>query len=861
MKRNRMSSMLLAFLLLCGALVWAAPKANAEAGPIEMTITQDPETRLETDGVMPLLTFTLHNPGEAPYTLYNAHLLGGYDGLDRTLNEEITIAAGGTREFTLADVPVADNQLDTDVTYTLTWTEITEAAAQEPEPTETDEPKEPERIRTERSVEATVRIARFVPPKLTVSVAAEKELVAAGEPFRVTYTIANETKYDMTGLELSDPQVLAGTIPLPTEDLTAGASISIPVEYTMAETDMVFLPVVRFTALQRQSETEAEAAVVVGAVLTGVRIEVQQYPSDREGTSFAITVVNTGNRTLRSIQLYDEINTAIDNPFDLAANQQKVLAFHVPSAYAAGSIRTVRFHVTFVDSFDQPVTYTDTNTYDCVPYVSSDAVRLSLLATLTDAYYDDAGKLCGEIQLEIRNYSDVLISNAVLRELTLFGTVETYGELPRGETFKTVVYQLDNVPSLSFCVNASDPSGKTYSTETIALDLGQLPALAARTEEHTIIYNSNTYLKDLADRIYTGLKTAVGVVLILVLVSAILCLVLWFMEYRVRSGLRGMELLLAEVPTSAIPKPAERVLGGSPAEQLGYTAPAKMRYGAATRQEVQKREPYSAEAETTFAPIKQRVDAMHAHPTPPQGEPETEQSAYARPAFAEPVQAEPTRHSPWAPDTRPIPPIPVSEAGESIVAARGAMRDATEQAREKVASEPIAESAAPKLTEPKPVKAAAPVFAASAAGEPVAESERANLASASVEREEPTAKPAFDASEPAKDAKPVFAESAPAPIVNRALAATEDAPHKVPSFVSEPKESEPVLDASEPTEPASIAEPPSVATVPAKAAESAFREPKPKPPEQAGLPRVRVLEPVPLPKRRALHPHERIRIG
>lgn len=602
-------------LLFLGTLGLAYP-SEAEDHPIVLTVETAPDTELAEGGTVSYLTFTLENRSENAYTMYEAVLSGGFDGAERPLNDAIEIEAHGKKEFTLQNVPVRDEQLDTDVIYTLTWQEYVYSEEDIPDPTEEENEPETEngqseliRTKIERTTNASVRIERFVPPELTLSVTAAQPAVTSGEPFVVTYKIENQTKYDMSSLVLTDPGAYEGPIALPGTDLMAGASISVPVEYTMGEEDMTFRPVLTYIAARRPTETQAKEPLTVGSVVIGVRIDVQQYPSNEEGTTFAITITNTGSRAMKNLQLYDEINTEIDRPFDLGPQQQKVVTFSVPSAYASGLIRTVRFHLSGLDYFNNSFSYIDANSYDCVPFITSDAVRLSLLANLTDAFYDENGKLCGTIQWEIRNYSDVRVTNAVLSELTLFGTVNTYDELQRGETFFVSTYQLDNVPELSFRLSAKDPLGQIYSTDTVVLNLEQLPTLAKRTDEQTLIYHSNAFLKELSDRIGNLFRNVLWVILGLAALFGIICLALRIAEYRITSSLPRESLLSIRVPNAAKTQQTamDNVLAGSPAEQLGYVVPTKIRYGTGVPQ---KREPEEPETlgSILFAPLKRQIE-------------------------------------------------------------------------------------------------------------------------------------------------------------------------------------------------------------------------------------------------------------
>lgn len=606
-------------LILTLSALTGSVSATAETDvPVELTITVDPELKLEGAGIVDTITFTLSNTSDDSYTLYNAKLSGGYDGEERALNEIITIDAHSTREFSLSEIPVTDEQLDKEIIYVLAWDELVPDAVQKNETdaidgTENDADAS-EKPETEadafdvsnasedenalespassseqnptyrrRILEASVKIDRFVTPELSVSVSVSQTAASAGDTISATYFIINDTKYDMTGISLTDKDVYEGSIPLPSTELMAGASITVPVEYTVSDIDLVFHPVVSFVAAQRQSESEAKETVTVESVVTGIRIDVEQYPSNEEGSTFAITVTNTGNRPLKNLQVYDEINTQIDKSFDLGPGQQKILMFNVPSAYSSGLVRNVRFRVTGKDYFNDTFSYTDVNSYECLPYVASDAVRLSVHADLKNAFYDENGKLCGEILIEIRNYSDVRIINAVLSETTLFGALENYAELQRGESYHTAVFQLDNIESLSFQLKASDQTGKTYYADSDPLNLDQLASFAASSTGQTVIQHSNTFLKTLSEKVFAIARHTALIILALILISSVLCLVLWFFESMMKSKIPKDSLLSIVVPKSASESKQETVdpLAGSPAEQLGYTAPAKLRYGSA----------------------------------------------------------------------------------------------------------------------------------------------------------------------------------------------------------------------------------------------------------------------------------------
>ncbi len=583
MKLRRSFLICIMILLLMGVLPAMSVVADGNH-PITMTVVCDPDPELTGDGVIPELLFTIRNTSTTDYTLEHAALSGGY--ADETLlldEEQITVLAGGTREFLLHDVAVSDAQLGTDVTYVLSWTEsewVTD--------TESDTVT---LVAHERETSAQIRIERFIPPVLSVKAKASAERVRVGETFTVTYTIANDTKYDMSGLKLYDPEQSTAAIELPSTELFSGETRSVEVTYTMGKQDMAFSPVIEYTVRQSEQTTQAETPLTVESVVVDLQIQVEQYPTTSEGSSFAVTVHNAGNRTVTGIQIYDEINTPIDAPFDLAPEQDKSILYTVPSAISSGTIRKIRFHLTAVDAFGQTFTVTDSNQYDAVPYVDSDSVKLNLYVVLQRAYYDDNGKLCGTIQFEIRNFSSVALHNASLKELRLFGTLTTYQDLQNGQTYFVTSLQLDGVPELSFRVDAYDPAGTSCSSDTIRLDLSRLKELADQTDDPVYVYPDNPYFKDL-DVKYRGILRTVGLIVCSVAaLCAVLCMVLYAIERKIKAKLPAE---FEENMESTLQKTKRRVeapmFGDVPTEQFGYTVPVKLRnYGELTEEEAAAR--------------------------------------------------------------------------------------------------------------------------------------------------------------------------------------------------------------------------------------------------------------------------------
>ena len=601
-----------AAILLTGILLPAGVVADGDH-PITMTITCDPMPEIEGDGTIPSLLFTIRNESENDYLLENAKLSGGFENREMILDERITVPAGDKKEFELTDVPVTSDQLDTEIFYTLSWEE-TETIIDE-------ETGDATFVTHHRESIASLLIERFVVPELSVFALCEDERVRADETFTVDYTIKNDTDFDMTGLKLCDPEQSMQSIALESNALMAGETVTVSVEYKMGTQDMGFTPRIEYMARRREMTTEAENTLTVESVTVDLKISVQPYPATAEGTDFVVTVKNAGNKTLTDIQLFDEINTAIDQPFDLAADQVKTIRCSVKPAVSSDRIRSVQFHVKAVDCFGVQFTVQDPESYQVLPFVQSDDVHLTLTATVQSPFYDENKKLCAPIQFHIRYSGGVKIRNAVLTELTLFGKVVEYDELRNGDRYFTQTYQLDGIRELRFRIDAVDPAGQTCSSETIVVDVSGLREIADRKPDHIYVQTTNPYMQDL-DAKYSGvLRTVLIIGLIVAAVCAIICIVLYAVETKIRKKLPAeFEEDLERAMRSTKRRTEKQLFSDSPTERFGYTAPIKLRnYGELTEEEAKaRREAY----ERGLRESMRREGLAPAAPPKPQPKPQ-----------------------------------------------------------------------------------------------------------------------------------------------------------------------------------------------------------------------------------------------
>lgn len=463
--KRKLAYILIALCLLC--LLPLPAVQGDEEHPIVMRIEPDPECMLTQAGELSFLRFVLQNESEEGYTLYNARLTGQLLGEGMSLQEDIELEPKGVREFKVQNLYIPLNGFMRELSFTLSWQERYYL----PEDTEQSTP-----LYTPRFCEATVLIELYEEPVLKLTVELEEGLYSKGEEVKLRYLLVNDTKFDMSGLTLYDPEVSSGFLPLEDNQLLAGESMELEYTLTMGEVDVRVNPLAEYSVKGEKRTVNCETSYTVGYMKVALDIAVEQFPATEEGTLFALTAKNSGTHALRQIHLQDEIGTPIGSGFDLAPGESKSLTYTVEAAASADFVRDVSFLAEAVDYLNRAYSYRTPHSYPVLPYVSQAQVQLSLSLRLMDTTPQSDGSIVTRILFEIRNFSSVPITAGELRENSLFNaTVKSYEQLNRGVTS---FYQDFTVPpntqQMSFRLEAQDPSGTRYGSEDMVLPLGQL---------------------------------------------------------------------------------------------------------------------------------------------------------------------------------------------------------------------------------------------------------------------------------------------------------------------------------------------------------------------------------------------------
>lgn len=591
--RRRLVSLI---LILC-LLMMAVPFVSAADHPIRLTAEPDPDTSLTGPGTLDYVRFVIRNTGDEEYILYDPMLSSKILDEPFSLHPEdgeagtVVMAPGGAREFTLTDLYLPENALNKDVKFTLTWQEaVSYTEEYEPEEEEDDMPEPDEEYEEEeeeeeeevfeertavryeeRSISTTICIETAEDPVMSLSVKADSTLVRTDGEVNVKYVLSNPTKFDFEDITLKDNGA-GGEIELEETTLRAGETMTVPFTFIMGRENAVLSPQAVYTVRGKTTKTKAAKSVTVEYMYDSLTLDVQPYSATEAGTMFGLTVTNAGTHRMREIELRDDSGTRLCEPFSLGPGQSRSITYTYGSYTGLKENRRVSFVMQATDSEGETYMYQKPGSFEIRPFVGSGQVSLLMNVTLAD-YHEEKNTV--EMLFEIRNYSDVAISNAVISETeVLHGAVREYPQLSKGVTTFTREFALgEGISLLTFHMEADDAGGTHYVTEPVSLAVDRL-ALTVKngtfgSASNAVINTTNTVFDTdkYASYISTGLAALLIAATVFVLISFLF---------------RGAESYIRK--TLPAPKAAPKITAAGESVQdtarmrFGYMKPAKLRY-------------------------------------------------------------------------------------------------------------------------------------------------------------------------------------------------------------------------------------------------------------------------------------------
>lgn len=434
---DMMKKLIATGLILFAMSVFASA---ALAEEVKVSVTATPAEL--TDSGTVAFNFTISNYSD--YELSN--VLIHYNGADYApeIPGGIIPMNGELREVILP-LPVAGNQLGNPIEFIVSG------------------------IRNGETVTASANITlqRASNPSLVVTRTADKISGMQDDTVKLTYTVKNETKFDMSDIIVIDEDISDDPI-LKLDTLIASTSYGIDYTYTIGDHSVSSEPFATYTVNGKMKSFSSIEPLEITMILVKLNMTVRQGVPSADGTMFQIDISNVGNQAIQDISIRDERQNLITGQsFSLDAGDSSTFSYQVIPIMTE-SVRDVRFLLDGTDELGGTYHLESSQAYQVLPFIDEAQIKVSLDAETLTPW--DSESRNASVCVKIHNSSGIPLTNATLSEPSL-GTLMTYDALPSGETVFNKDVEIDSPYTFVFTLSAQDPTGAQRTLSETAWDV------------------------------------------------------------------------------------------------------------------------------------------------------------------------------------------------------------------------------------------------------------------------------------------------------------------------------------------------------------------------------------------------------
>ncbi len=408
----------------------------ALAEEVRVSVTSS-QTELSDSGNV---KFTFNISNFSDYELSDIVIV--YNGTSHTELQQTLVPPNQSIQNYELELPVSESQLGNPIIFTI-------SCVRNGEPI---------------TAEASVTIARSSDPVITVTREADATMVRQGESVKLSYTLKNETKFDMTDIQLIDQEI--SDIPQKLQSLRAGGTMSWDWSLKMGEGDVVSAPTVTYTVNGKTKSFSGIEPLTLTALLVRLNMQVSAGMPTAAGVNFTLDVKNTGNQEIKGITITDERNNVVNSaPFSLKAEESATHSYLVVPVMTEAS-REVKFTLKGTDTLGQEYTLTTPESYPIYPFVDETQISVSLKTETVTPWTSETGKVVARVV--VTNHSTVALTNVSILETG--NVLKAYDTLQSGETSFDTEVILGSPRNLQFAIKGTDPTGAVRE-----LAVSQLP--------------------------------------------------------------------------------------------------------------------------------------------------------------------------------------------------------------------------------------------------------------------------------------------------------------------------------------------------------------------------------------------------
>ena len=482
----------------------ANPAALAAEGSVTISVT------VNNDGAYAMENITISDPYQLYFDTYG-----------------VVINPGESRVFSVT-ATIPDVLLNQALGFDLAWTENGEG----------------------RTGSASVTVLRGSTTGVTLSRTASTTNASPGETVTIKYKLANSGSVTIKKVSLTDSEIAGKTPVFNDITLAPGEVYEFPYSFEMGYETVKSAPVVTYTPDGESAPRTSEpiAALQIGMINTKLSIVVEQGASSAEGVTFTLYLTNTGNQTLRSIKVKDELGNSVNSEsFQLAVGEDKKLTYKVQTEEE----RYVSFSVSASSQAGQ--SYEDkTKSYIVRKFIDPSLLGVDFKAEVLETL-NAAGSI--KVKFTFTNTGELEMKDLILSEQTA-GPLFQLESFPKGEQVTEQTIYVGQPRELIFTLGLTDPAGTPYSyTANIGASFLGEGFLDTGVTPEPIEEPAETLGESIGSSVGTALKTALFVLGALTLVAGVALIVLSVLERkereRVARAKRRRERLLREQQANA----------------------------------------------------------------------------------------------------------------------------------------------------------------------------------------------------------------------------------------------------------------------------------------------------------------------
>ena len=430
-------------IFIIAVFVLALIPRISDAAVINISLSQSEFSGGELTDV----TIALRNDSTEPMTNISVSAEG------QTYNYDKTIEPGDTLELIVPNFLVTAEMVNTDVEFVIKWTEGSYPMSASQSVFIRDANSQIPSLQPEEQIEFTCYC--------------DNPQAERGDIIEISYTVTNNSELKMTDITITDKNVSDKPI-VSGKSVSAGDSATFTYDFTMGSENVTASPIMSYYFENDDNIKSLQGnSVTLENVSVNMDVNIAQLEATEKGTEFLIKIANNGNKSIKSIRVYQGLEatdeTKIQHAFDLGIGESREISYIEKSKGKS----EVTFIITGQLVTGEPYEF-KSETYTVWEYING-TVDMSIEAEVESAIDAD-----GYVSIDFiaKNLGTVDMSSLVLSEEHM-GKIGSFSDLAGGGEEKIgLTLYVGEAREMKFTLTGIAPTGQPFEyTVTISAQL------------------------------------------------------------------------------------------------------------------------------------------------------------------------------------------------------------------------------------------------------------------------------------------------------------------------------------------------------------------------------------------------------